>query len=223
MNDALLLLASTAAVVVGLAACVVLMRLGVASTYVRDMLHIGAGVVWIVTWRWWASPVVPVALVALVAAGTALVPVLARRFRWAASLVRSVAGGDERWSGLTAYTFAVLIFTALGLFVDAVPAAAAVAALALGDGVGGAVGRRFGRLRFRFPWGKHKSVEGSLAVAILSAVGAAAAAAWLGAPMPPLVSAAVGIVAALAEAAAPRAGDNLLVPAAVWLLVSLVG
>ena len=223
VNDALLLAASGAAVAVGLASCVALVRLGMATTHVRDLLHVGAGVVWVMTWRWWSSPVVPVALVAVVAAGTALVPALARRSRAAASLMRSVASGDELWSGLTAYTFAVLVFTACGFFVEPVSAAAAIAALALGDGIGGAAGRRFGRVRYAVPWGKPKSLEGSLAVAVGAAAGAAAAAWWLGAPMAAWLAVAAGVVAALAEAAAPRAGDNLLVPAAVWMLLSLVG
>jgi len=222
VNDAWLVAASAAAVGAGLVGCVALMRLGVATTYVRDLLHVGAGVVWVMTWPWWTSWVVPVTLVAVVAAGTAMVPLLARRFRWAASLRSSVAGGDETWGGLTAYTFACFLFTAAGFLAQPVPAAAAIAALALGDGVGGAIGRRFGRLRYRFPWGKHKSLEGSLAVALASTLGVAAVGWWLGAPLPLPVAAAAGVVAALAEAAAPRAGDNLLVPAAVWAVVAIV-
>jgi dolichol kinase len=98
-------------------------------------------------------------------------------------------------------------------------AAGALLALALGDGVGGAVGRRFGRRVLRVPFGKPKSWEGAAAVTAFAAAGVWLALRWYGAPAGVVLVAGAGVVAGIAEALAPRATDNLLVPAAVfaWL------
>ncbi len=197
-------------------------QLGLASTYVRDLLHVGAGV-WIIGWPWWTSPVLPIAMVAFVAIAVAAVPGLRERHRLAARLHDAVTGGDERWSGLIVYTAAYALFTAIGLVGDPLPAAAALLALSLGDGVGGAVGRRIGRHHFRAPGGKWKTIEGSLAVALMAALGAFLAGGILGAPVGTSRAILAGLVAALAEAAAPRATDNAAVPASVWLALTLAG
>ena len=83
------------------------------------------------------------------------------------------------------------------------------------------MGRRVGRHRFQLPWAKAKSLEGTATVAALAAAGAVVAATWFRGPVDPARALAVGAVAALAEAAAPRASDNLLVPAAVWGLLRI--
>ena len=68
------------------------------------------------------------------------------------------------------------------------------------------------------PWAKTKSMEGTLVVAVFAAVGAAIAGVWFGVPLPWARVAAACVAAAVAEAVAPRATDNLLVPLAVWLV-----
>jgi CDP-diglyceride synthetase len=218
MTDLVLALAWLGVLAAGAVVCLVLRRAGVAATYVRDVLHVGAGV-WALGWPLWRGAAVPIALATGVAAAIAAVPHLPG----AARLEAAVAGGDERWDGLTRYALAAAVLTAVGLLGRPFPAAAALWALALGDGVGGAVGRRFGRRRYALPWGKPKSLEGSLTVALLAAVGVALAAAWFRVPAGAARIAAAGAVAALAEAAAPRASDNLVVPAAVWLLLAVTG
>jgi dolichol kinase len=133
-----------------------------------------------------------------------------------------VAAGDERFGGLVWYTLAYAAFTWLGFATAMFPAAAALVALSFGDGVGGLVGRRFGRHRYAVPWGKQKSLEGSMFVALTSSAGAALVAFWFDAHVPPSVLFGIGAVAAVAEALSPRGTDNILVPSAVWLAAELL-
>ena len=221
MADPLLAAMWLTILVCGLGAAIVVhRRLGVSTTYVRDLLHVGASV-WLLGWPHWNEALWPVAITAVVALTTALMPRLSRRLVIAAKLRAAVTNGEERWAGLTHYTFAYFFLTAVAFELDVkLAAGAALAALAWGDGLGGAFGRRFGRLRYRVPWAKEKTLEGTLAV-----VAAAAAAVWvwsryLGEPLALWVVAGAGIAAAVFEAAAPRASDNLLVPGgtAIWML-----
>ena len=219
VHDGLLVLLWSAVFAGGLAVCLWLARRGLRRTYVRDVLHVGAGV-WPLGWKAWDSPWPPV-LVALTGFLLLLaVPLLAPRVPAARSIERAVSGEGEAWSGLVLYALSAVVFTAVGLLGHApVPAAAALLALALGDGIGGLAGRLWGRHRFRVPWAKTKSVEGSLVVAGLAACGTAMAGLLYGAPLSVARVLGAGLAAAVAEALAPRATDNVLVPLAVWLVV----
>jgi dolichol kinase len=201
--------------------CLLLRGLGLPSTYVRDLLHVGAGI-WVLSWRWWDGDALPVALVATVAIAIAVMPALATRSAIAARFQRSVAEGDERWSGLVLYTLSYATLTVVGLTGDPFPAAAGLLALSLGDGIGGAVGRRFGTVRYRAPWGKTKSLEGSLTVAIMAAVAVMLAARLFDASIAAPAVIAIAAVAAIAEGLAPRASDNALLPAAVWAITEVL-
>lgn len=222
MSDLALALAWSGVLSAGIACAVLLHHLRVAATHVRDLLHVGAGI-WVIGWPWWEGALLPIAIVSAVALVVAEVPRLRRRHRAAARLYDAVTDGEERWGGLVFYTVSYAVLTTVGLLGDPLPAAAALLALSLGDGIGGAVGQRFGRHRFRAPGGKWKSLEGSAAVALMAMAGAAIAAAWLGGPMGGARILCAGLVAAAAEAAAPRGTDNLLVPASVWLALTLPG
>jgi dolichol kinase len=210
-----------AVLVAGVVGCVIVRAAGLASTYVRDLLHVGAGV-WVVGWPWWDHATAPIAIVAGVAVATALVPVAARFSRSVDRFRRSVASGDERFGGLIWYTLSYATLTAIGMTGDPFPAAAGLLALSLGDGLGGAVGRRFGTYRYRAPHGKAKSFEGTLTVFAAATGGVVAAAAITGADLAPAVALSLGATAALAEAAAPRGSDNALVPAAVFAMAHLL-
>jgi len=199
----------------GIGACVLLARRGMPRTLVRDVLHVGAGV-WPLGWPAWHGAATPIAVAAVGCAGLLAVPLLAPRFAWAGSLAASVSGDGERWSGLSLYGLSALWLTVLGLERAAFPAAAGLLALALGDGVGGLVGRRWGRTRYRLPSAKSKTVEGSLAVAFFSAAGIALAGWRFGVAPGPGLLLAGAVAAAAAEAVSPRSADNLTVPLAVW-------
>lgn len=204
----------------GLGACMALHALGLATTYVRDLLHVSAGV-WIFGWPYWAGPQVPVIITLLAVLAVIAVPLVAARIGLARRLRDAVSDGDELWDGLVVYVASYSALTTLGLTTAAFPAAAGLLALSLGDGLGGAVGRRFGRHRFRTPWGKRKSLEGAAAVAIAAAAGVLIAARLFDHPVSPALAVGLGVLAAAVEALSPRSTDNLLVPAAVWAGASL--
>ena len=204
----------------GVAGCVAVRAAGVATTHVRDMLHVGAGV-WVVGWPWWDGVAVPVAIVGAAAVAVALVPRVAPRVALVERFQHSVSGGDEGWAGLVWYTLSFVALTAIGLTTEPFPAAAGILALTFGDGVGGAVGRGLGRRRYQWPWAKPKTLEGSAMVAVGASAGVFAAAALFGVGLPVGTALALGAIAAIAEGLAPRATDNILVPVAVWAAASL--
>jgi dolichol kinase len=139
-----------------------------------------------------------------------------------ARLERSVTGDDERWNGLVLYTAAYAVFTAVAMAGDAFRAGAALLAVSLGDGIGGAIGRAFGTHHYRAPGGKQKSFEGSLVVGLGAVAGTLVAAELAGeAASIPLVFV-IGVVAACAEGISPRGTDNLVIPAAVYTTAHLV-
>lgn len=223
LGDGWLAAAWLGVLVAGVAICVGLRRAGLPMTYVRDLLHVGAGL-WPLGWSSWSSAAAPCAIAASGALALVAVPALAPRLAAARGVRDAVSGGDERFGGVALYAVAAAVFTAVAaLWRDSAPAAAgAMLALALGDGIGGAVGRRFGRHALRVPFGKPKSWEGCLAVAAFASAGAWIALRWYGVAPSPAAVVGAGVIGGAAEALAPRATDNLAVPAAVfgWLLIA---
>lgn len=220
MTDPVLAAIWVIVLAVGIIAVARLRRLGLPPTHARDLVHVGAGV-WVLGWPWWDGPAAPLTIVAAAAVGVAAVPVAARQLEPVARLRRSVAEGDEGFGGVVVYTLSFAVMTAIGLTAEpfpaaAFPAAAALWALAIGDGLGGLIGRRLGRHFYTTALGKRKSVEGSAAVAAFAALGAVAAGVWFGVEVAVWEVAVLGGAAAAAEGLAPRGTDNALVPAAVW-------
>jgi phytol kinase len=220
MTDAKLVLLWVAVLAAGIGATMGLRAAGLARTYVRDLLHVGAGI-WILGWPYWHDAVAPIGICAVAAIAVASVPVLARHVGLAARFRNAVSDGNERFAGLIVYTVAYLMLTTVGLLVSPFPAGAGLLALSLGDGIGGAVGRRFGRHAFHVPRGKKKTLEGSLTVALAATAGALIASRLFDVLLAPWAPPALGAVAAAAEAIAPRSSDNAIVPAAVWLAATL--
>jgi dolichol kinase len=221
MSDVMIATTWLAILTAGIGAALVLRAFGVASTYIRDFLHVGAGI-WVLGWPWWHGPAIPIAIVTVAACGIVAVPTLAKRVRVAERFRRSVTNRDERWGGLVLYTIAYAIFTTIGLVIDPFAAAAALLALSFGDGIGGAVGRALGEHHYRAPGGKQKSLEGSCVVAIAATCGALLAAWLFGVALPFSTAVVLGIVAAIVEAASPRGTDNLLIPATVFVAARLL-
>lgn len=173
-------------------------------------------------WPWWHGSAVPIAIVTSVAIGIALVPAIARRSRFVDKFRRAVTNDDEHFGGLILYTLAYALFTTIGVTLDPFPAAAALLALSLGDGIGGAVGRALGEHHYRAPGGKQKTFEGSLVVVLGAIAGALTAALLFGVRLDLTAAFAIGVVAAVTEAFSPRGTDNLLIPAAVYIAAHLV-
>ena len=216
MSDPILALMWMCILVVGVGGVWLLHRYaGLPGTVARDLVHVGAGS-WVLGWPAWHGPAVPLGIVAMAVLLVLLVPRLAERVTPLGALQRALASGTERWSGIVLYTVAVAMLTADGLLFSPMPAGAAMLALALGDGLGGAVGLRLGRRRYRVPWGKTKTLEGSIAVAGFSTLGVLFAGTWLHSAVPLSLAVGAGLVASVAEALSPEATDNLLLPAAVW-------
>lgn len=222
MTDVLLVALWIALAVSAFAACMAARRAGVAVTYLRDVIHVGAGL-WPLGWPLWHGAFSPVALALAGTAATWAIPALSSRSDTAGRIRRSVSDGDERWAGLQLYAASFAAGTVLAFATRPFAPAAALLALALGDGVGGAIGRRFGRHFYAAPGGKRKSVEGSVAVALLCMAAVALAAARFGVCPGAGAIALAGVCGALAEAIAPAGTDNVLLPAAVWLVLSLQG
>lgn len=222
MSDALQIAAWLAVLAGGLGAVVIAWRMGLPRTLARDALHVGAGV-WVVGWPWWNDPRVAAVLPLLAAVGVLTVPRLSAAWAPARALRSAVSDGEERWSGIVLYVVSFAVLTIAAALGDPMPAAAALWALCLGDGLGGLVGRHLGRLRYRVPGAKGKSVEGSLTVAAGGFVAVLLAGAWFGAPVGIGLAVVAGVAAAVAEALAPRALDNLLVPAVVYAVVQFGG
>jgi len=221
MSDGAQALLWTFILIFGVLFCVVLRKAGMAATYIRDLLHVSAGS-WVFGLPYWHSAEVPVAITVIATVALFLVPLLAPKALFLRRIKQSVSGADERWGGLVLYALSFAVMTFFAFRSPPFPAAAALLALAMGDGIGGAVGRRFGRHFFTAPGGKRKSFEGAAAVAIAAGFGAWLASAYFAAGASAAVLIGIGAVASLAEAAAPRASDNLLVPAAVFLFASAV-
>jgi dolichol kinase len=199
--------------------CIAARRAGAEATYLRDVIHVGAGV-WVLGWPLWRDPLAPIGLALAGAAATFAVPQLAGRAAVLGRLRDSISDGSERWSGVRLYGISFAAGTVLGFAVAPLPAAAALLALALGDGLGGLIGRRYGRHGFATPGAKRKTFEGTAAVAIFSAAGVALAMLRFGAPVAALPVLVASAAAALAEALAPEGTDNLFVPASVWLVLT---
>ncbi|MEZ4226101.1 MAG: hypothetical protein R3B13_34465 [Polyangiaceae bacterium] len=215
MNDGWAAAIALTVLVSGVGGCVLLHHWGLAATYVRDLLHVGTGV-WVLSWPWFSSTYVPVAIVVGAALLTNFVPLLSRTSPAVRRVHDAFTSSDEHWRGLSLYTLAYAALTSLGFVRGAFPAGAGLLALSLGDGVGGLLGRRFGRRRYRVAGGKEKSIEGSVAVAVFASAGVALAAWRFDQALSLSKLLLLGVVAAGVEALSPRSSDNVTVPTAVW-------
>jgi phytol kinase len=221
VTDPLLALLWVAVLVLGGGAVVLAHLLGLAPTHARDALHVGAGV-WVLGWPWWNGVAAPLAIVAAAVVAVGLVPTAAGRVPAVDRFRRSVAEGDEQLLGLILYTVSFALMTGLGLAHRPFPAAAALMALALGDGLGGLLGRRLGRRFYSTGIVKPKTFEGSGAVAVFTAVGVLVSAALFDVEIGARPVLVLALVAASAEGLAPRGTDNIAVPAAVWAVAELL-
>jgi len=95
-----------------------------------------------------------------------------------------------------------------------------MASLGIGDGIAPIIGRYYGHIKYRFPLGGEKSVEGSFFGVLGTVGGSYFFIHMLGLPMIPyqnLIK--VGIISTIAEATAPGNWDNITVPLILHLSI----
>lgn len=203
----------------GLGFCVLLRRLGGSRDTARDALHIGV-LLWALIIGRFTNPLYPDAITGLALGLVLLVPILSGGTHFVERIRSSVAGGSETWTGIVVYVFSYTCLTWLFPRFPG-PALTAMAALSLGDGLGGMIGRVWGRKQYKIPWSKPRSVEGSLAVALGAMLGAAilkiALPGMIGVSWTAIMVA--GVLASIAEALSPKSLDNLFVPFTAFLTV----
>jgi phytol kinase len=182
----------------------------------RKLLHVGSGILTL------AFPFVFVDLwpVALLSGGAALVLAAARFVPVLRARCGGVVGRVERASwGEFYFPLSVVILFWLSLGEHTLLFVIPVLVLTLADTAGAVVGTRFGLTRY---CGAGKSVEGSLAFAVVAFVSVSAPLmAWsrVGVPEALMIAATLALLLALLEAAAQRGLDNLLIPIASYGLL----
>src|SRR5260370_8982341 len=159
---------------IALLGCIGLRAMGFATTYIRDLLHVGAGA-WVFGWPFGHSGTAQIAIPLAASLGLLVVQPLSTRFRLLAGFQRSVSDEDERFGGLTFYALSFAAMTWLAFHFHPFPAAAALLALALGDGIGGGIRRAVGRHLFPAPGRKSESFEGPAVVPFSAPLGPAVA------------------------------------------------
>ena len=188
---------------------------GMATTHVRDLLHIGTGV-WLLGLKFWNNPQFPILITGTACLMVIVLPLLGDKWNELNIFLKSVSDQEEKWTGIALYVVSYTLFTALGVLYSPFPAVAGLVSLSLGDGLGGFIGRKYGRRTYRFPWAKTKSYLGSAAVFSGSLGGIILGALWFEVPLNLWLFPTLAAVATLVEAAAPRSSDNLLIPLSVF-------
>jgi dolichol kinase len=216
MSDALLIFISILMLIAGLSFCVFLGH-KFSKDWARDALHVGVAL-WTLVLPSFSSVLYPDVIVGLALLGVIFVPLASRKIPAMDRLQSAVSGGSDTWTGIVVYVFSYVVLTWL-YPIWPMQSLAAMAALALGDGIGGMIGRLFGRVHYSLPWTKPRSLEGSLAVAIGAAMGMTILKVLLG-QMSTLSLGQIliaGLVAAAAEALSPKSMDNFFLPFAVFI------
>jgi phytol kinase len=181
-------------------------RFGTRPELLRQITHIGTGMLVLLAPAYFSSPVPVLAVSALYAP----VLCLAAHRRWP----RAVHGVARRSQGSAYFALAVFLLAALFWRSHLEAFLGGIIVLGFGDGLAGTVGELAGRRRYTI--GRNtRSLEGSLTMFVASA-GALTALLLARGTTPPDVAVATALtVAALAtvvEAVSPGGSDNLWVP-----------
>lgn len=189
------------------------------STIGRDILHIGIGFPGIFVWFLYDTKI-----------GALIPPLFATILLifFPKTLKQSFSKQKERHFGLILYCISVTILT--GVYWQnpfrnvSWIGAAAFTTLALGDGLGGLIGQRFGKHTYKIPWVKEKSIEGSLAVGFGAGFGISFAQIVFRATstLNPILILFGAILAITLEAFSPKHSDNICLPFGIAIFYSLL-
>ncbi len=133
------------------------------------------------------------------------------------SIRRVYSGGEEKHYGLIIYSATFMCITCL--YWMSPIGAAAIFTLAFSDGMAGYVGKHYGGHKFRVPWGKTKSIEGSLAFFLMSIISIILAYSVF-ATLPCLTLVIIyALILTITEAISPPHSDNFTIPITSILLL----
>ena len=129
---------------------------GASSKVLRELTHTSMGV-WPLLWFLFQTKLV-----------ATLVPLIVTIMLAAApkNLQSVFSDKDEKHIGLVFYAFSFTVVTYF--FWMEYWGAAAIFSLSFGDGLGGLIGSRYGRLKYKIPWVKVKTIEGSTTIFVIS-------------------------------------------------------
>jgi dolichol kinase len=182
-------------------------RLGSPSS-IRRALHVAVG-----AWTLIVTPYFHSLAWALVLPGLFLI---VNASSWARPLFRAIEGTPERAKGLWTFPAGVVLVYVLFWESGSRPAVlAGLSALAFADPAAAMVGMRFGQRKYtRF--GHGRTLEGSLAFLLVTAVGAGlVASGHTAGAIPWRAGVGCGLIGTVAEAITPSGWDNLAIPVTV--------
>lgn len=175
---------------------------GVSSKILRELTHTSMGI-WPLLWFLFQTKLV-----------ATLVPLIVTIMLAAApkNLQKVFSDKDEKHIGLVFYAFSFTVITYF--FWMKYWGAAAIFSLSFGDGLGGLIGSRYGKLKYKIPWVKVKTIEGSTTIFIIAFL-AIIIAQPIYSPSGSIdyIIALVGAVfTTIIEAISPYHSDNLTIP-----------
>ncbi|MBD2325870.1 phosphatidate cytidylyltransferase [Alkalinema sp. FACHB-956] len=204
---------------VGIAATLVKQFTRADSEIVRKVVHIGTGNIILLAW-WMALPTWVILAAAVLFGAIALASFFY-------PLLPSIDSVGRKSLGTFFYATSIGLLAAW-FWPQNLPEFAVLGILIMtwGDGLAGLIGRQFGTHPYKL-WGMKKSWEGSLTMALMSAVTTLLVLAAVGTPLSPLLISAVlvAIVATGLEAFSKLGLDNVTVPigsATVAYAISLI-
>jgi len=174
----------------------------------RKIVHIGTGPV--IALAWWLE--IPQSIALTVAVAVTLITAINHRWK----LLPAVEDVDRQSYGTVAYGLAITLLLVLFWPDQAVAACAGVLVMAFADGLAGLVGRGIESASWTF-WQQHKSLAGTLTMAVVTALVLTGLALVSQSPLHPLRLSAVCAMAVGLEQLSRWGIDNLSVPLAVGL------
>ncbi|MGQ4892051.1 MAG: diacylglycerol/polyprenol kinase family protein [Candidatus Njordarchaeia archaeon] len=175
---------------------------GASSKVLRELTHTSMGV-WPILWFLFQTKLVATLVPLIVTIMLAVAP---------KSLQSVFSDKDEKHIGLVFYAFSFTVITYF--FWMEYWGAAAIFSLSFGDGLGGLIGSRYGRLKYKIPWVKVKTIEGSTTVFIIAFLAIVVGQMIFnqGAPIDYLIALVGALFTTIIEAISPYHSDNLTIP-----------